>query len=412
MNVEYTGKKIAELRRNKNLTQKELAEQLHVTDKAVSKWERGVNFPDLGLIEELAAALDSTPSILLGLEDATQEEIVTSFAEISSQQSEEASKDIQKVGWLNLFAGLFLVVGMCFVNVTMEPKGVYHESKVVQWVIYSLISVVVIGALCILGKYKAMRKFTGVDMILAGAVAIDAYAFLVIRLFAERNPTLLESAILIAIAIICVQFVFYRVMVPHWMKLLPLVFSLYWTVLGIYLEAVEWNLIVYFILPAVCCFITWFICRRRDKQKERLLSCIKPYAIVFTVALVFIAGVALAGLVGGIKSSSVTINVEEEVSLPISIFLECNEETIVLYENDSIESTAERFPEYSAPAEGTIWLTIGDKKYEILSFLDHVNRPIVEITGDGTEFEVFVYTTLYQNSKDVISQSTNITIQE
>lgn len=66
MNAEYTGKKIAELRKEKEFTQKELAEKLHVTDKAVSKWERGVNFPDLGLMEKLAEALDTTPSILLG----------------------------------------------------------------------------------------------------------------------------------------------------------------------------------------------------------------------------------------------------------------------------------------------------------------------------------------------------------
>ena len=116
MNAEYTGKKIAELRKEKNLTQKELAKELHVTDKAVSKWERGVNFPDLGLMEALAEALDSTPSILLGLEEATKEEIVNSFAEISNQQSEEAAKDIQKVGWLNLFTGIFLVVGMILIN--------------------------------------------------------------------------------------------------------------------------------------------------------------------------------------------------------------------------------------------------------------------------------------------------------
>lgn len=88
----------------KNLTQKEVAQKLHVTDKAVSKWERGINFPDLGLMEELAVVLDSTPSILLGLEDATKEEIVTSFAEISSQQTEDAEKEIQQVGWITLFA--------------------------------------------------------------------------------------------------------------------------------------------------------------------------------------------------------------------------------------------------------------------------------------------------------------------
>lgn len=38
-----TGRLIRELRRERNLTQRELAAQLHVTDRAVSKWERGVS---------------------------------------------------------------------------------------------------------------------------------------------------------------------------------------------------------------------------------------------------------------------------------------------------------------------------------------------------------------------------------
>ena len=64
MDVEYTGKLIAELRKEKGLTQKQLAERLHVTDKAVSKWERGLNFPDLMLLDSLSAELGATTSLL------------------------------------------------------------------------------------------------------------------------------------------------------------------------------------------------------------------------------------------------------------------------------------------------------------------------------------------------------------
>ena len=59
MDAAYTGKEISERRKALGLTQKELAEKLHVTDKAVSKWERGINFPDLGLMENLAKVLDT-----------------------------------------------------------------------------------------------------------------------------------------------------------------------------------------------------------------------------------------------------------------------------------------------------------------------------------------------------------------
>ena len=48
------GSFVAQLRKERGLTQKELAQRLHVTDKAVSKWETGRGFPDLKLLEPLA----------------------------------------------------------------------------------------------------------------------------------------------------------------------------------------------------------------------------------------------------------------------------------------------------------------------------------------------------------------------
>lgn len=57
MDKEKTGALIAAARREKNMTQKELAKVLHVSDRAVSKWERGAGFPDVSLLEPLADAL-------------------------------------------------------------------------------------------------------------------------------------------------------------------------------------------------------------------------------------------------------------------------------------------------------------------------------------------------------------------
>ena len=45
-------------RKAKGLTQKQLADRLSVTDKAVSKWERGLGFPDIKLLEPFSQALD------------------------------------------------------------------------------------------------------------------------------------------------------------------------------------------------------------------------------------------------------------------------------------------------------------------------------------------------------------------
>lgn len=57
MDAKKVGEHIAALRKEKGLTQLELAGKLHVTDKAVSRWERGVGLPDIQTIEPLAQTL-------------------------------------------------------------------------------------------------------------------------------------------------------------------------------------------------------------------------------------------------------------------------------------------------------------------------------------------------------------------
>ena len=64
-----TGAVIRRLRENKKLTQEELARRIHVSGKAVSKWETGQGFPDISLLEPLAGALDISVIELLSGED-------------------------------------------------------------------------------------------------------------------------------------------------------------------------------------------------------------------------------------------------------------------------------------------------------------------------------------------------------
>ena len=58
MNRYVTGAMIKKLREEKGFTQEELAEKLHVSGKAVSKWETGQGFPDISLLEPLSKALE------------------------------------------------------------------------------------------------------------------------------------------------------------------------------------------------------------------------------------------------------------------------------------------------------------------------------------------------------------------
>ena len=140
------------------------------------------------------------------------------------------------------------------------------------------------------------------------------------------------------------------------------------------------------------------------KKKENMII-----LIVICLLLALVIGI-LVSLFDGMKSSSIAIDVKEEISLPISVVVECQGETIVIYESASIASTEAEFTPYSIRAEGSIWLMIDDKKYEILSFIDHADSPIVEIKGDATSLEVLAYTTLFQTTEETY-QSTTITIE-
>ena len=60
-----TGKIIKELREKQQLTQKELADRINVSDKTISKWETEKGLPDISVIEDLAKALGTSITELL-----------------------------------------------------------------------------------------------------------------------------------------------------------------------------------------------------------------------------------------------------------------------------------------------------------------------------------------------------------
>lgn len=76
MDKQQLGVFIAENRKRQGLTQQQLAQQLHITDKAVSKWERGLSYPDVTLLQPLAAVFSLRVDDLLTCRAAEKEEIL------------------------------------------------------------------------------------------------------------------------------------------------------------------------------------------------------------------------------------------------------------------------------------------------------------------------------------------------
>ena len=96
------GKFIASLRKEKNLTQQELGNKLFVTDKAVSKWERGLSLPDITLLKQLAKILDVEVNDILDGKKQTTRKINTE-EEIAKIKSQLNKKNKQKTKRLSFF---------------------------------------------------------------------------------------------------------------------------------------------------------------------------------------------------------------------------------------------------------------------------------------------------------------------
>ena len=98
MDAKATGGLIARRRKEQNWSQGDLAERLHVTDKAVSKWETGRGLPSVDLLEPLAEALGLTVSELLSGRELTPEELPRA-AEAQVMESMERERRTRRRGF-------------------------------------------------------------------------------------------------------------------------------------------------------------------------------------------------------------------------------------------------------------------------------------------------------------------------
>jgi len=107
MNQEKIGKFISECRKDKNLTQSELAEKLGVTDKSISNWENGRNMPDLSLFKPLCDILEISINDLISGEKVSKDKYQDKFEEnLISTIDYTTKKIIEK----NNVIGLLLII--------------------------------------------------------------------------------------------------------------------------------------------------------------------------------------------------------------------------------------------------------------------------------------------------------------
>lgn len=143
MNYEKIGKFILLLRKEQGLTQSQLAEKLDVTNKAISKWERGLGAPDISLLRNLSSILKvSINEILIGekLESITKEQSDEILVESIFLYQEKGIKKTISIS-LIIFMFTFFVASLVIFNVSMILSRFY------LYVVFSILGCLFISLL-------------------------------------------------------------------------------------------------------------------------------------------------------------------------------------------------------------------------------------------------------------------------
>ena len=139
MNYDKIGEFIKNKRKERNLTQSELAERINVTDKAISKWERGLGCPDVSLLEVLSKELDVSILELLQGREIENEVIKVTEADDYIKSTINISNDMTKNKIKNIFnriielSILFIVLLLTILNVIqfryMDKEYTYRITR-------------------------------------------------------------------------------------------------------------------------------------------------------------------------------------------------------------------------------------------------------------------------------------------
>ena len=142
MNQMEIGKFIAELRKEKNMTQQELANKLNITDRAISHWENGRSIPDAGIMLELCKALDINVNELLSAKKIME----AKYSERAEENLLEMRREIETLNKriltlnkiiINLAIVIFVVIGFAatFIEMSMLIRNIIFAVDLVMLIL-------------------------------------------------------------------------------------------------------------------------------------------------------------------------------------------------------------------------------------------------------------------------------------
>lgn len=132
LNPQKTGSLIATIRKQQNRTQQDLANELGVSSAAVSKWERGIGFPDVSLVEPLATSLGITIAELFKgerINDSVDNEYESLLADVVKVSVDEITKKKKIANWI-----IAIAVAVLYLLISVISNK--WEITWVVWIVY------------------------------------------------------------------------------------------------------------------------------------------------------------------------------------------------------------------------------------------------------------------------------------
>ena len=136
------GKFIAECRRQKQLTQLQLADKLGITDKAISKWERGIAMPDTSIMLELCDILCISVNELLNGERINMENSNEKNEQLlldMAKELETKNKIIWSSMWAIMIVSITALIAGIFIVAFLIPEGIWQLVTIIGICIVFLI---------------------------------------------------------------------------------------------------------------------------------------------------------------------------------------------------------------------------------------------------------------------------------
>ena len=136
------GKFIAECRKQKQLTQLQLADKLGITDKAISKWERGIAMPDTSIMLELCDILCISVNELLNGERINMENSNEKNEQLlldMAKELETKNKIIWSSMWAIMIVSMTALIAGIFIAAFLIPEGIWQLVTIIGICIVFLI---------------------------------------------------------------------------------------------------------------------------------------------------------------------------------------------------------------------------------------------------------------------------------